>query len=62
MEYAEVTRRFGPPSLTLTTGPGQETLCYKSKDGNVDVAIQDGRVSAVQKTGGHYQSNAIVIR
>ena len=51
MEYAEVTRRFGPPLLKLTAGPDQETLCYTRKDMNIDVTVRSGKVTAVQKTG-----------
>jgi hypothetical protein len=50
MEYGEVTKRFGPPSLKLTTGPDQETLCYTKNDTNVDVTVRSGKVAAVQKT------------
>ncbi len=32
MEYVELVRRFGAPSLKLTTGPGEETLSYAMKD------------------------------
>jgi hypothetical protein len=52
MEYAEVIKRFGPPSLKLTTGPDQETLCYTKNDTNVDVTVRSGKVAAVQKKGG----------
>lgn len=52
MEYAEIVRRFGPPSLTLTTGPGEETLCYAKKNASVDVTMHNGKVASVQKAGG----------
>jgi hypothetical protein len=51
MEDAEVTRRFGPPALKLTTGPGEETLCYTEKDRSLDAKIRNGKVTAVKKTG-----------
>jgi len=52
MEYAEIVRRFGPPSLTLTTGPGEETLCYAKKKASVDVTMHNGKVASVQRAGG----------
>jgi hypothetical protein len=52
MDYVEVTKRFGPPSLELTTGPDQETLCYIQKGISIDVTVRNGKVTAVQKTGG----------
>lgn len=51
MEYAEIVRRFGPPSLKLTTGPGEETLCYAKGNASVDVTMHDGKVASVQKAG-----------
>jgi len=52
MEYAEMVRRFGPPSLTLTTGPGEETLSYAKKNATVGVTLRNGKVASVQKAGG----------
>jgi hypothetical protein len=52
MEYAEMVRRFGPPSLTLTTGPGEETLSYARKNATVGVTVRNGKVASVQKAGG----------
>jgi len=51
MEYAEIVRRFGPPSLKLTSGPGEETLSYARNNRNVGVTMHDGKVSSVQKAG-----------
>ena len=48
MDRDVVIRRFGPPSLTLTTGPGEETLCYSKKDANISVTTHEGKVSSVQ--------------
>ena len=50
MDYAEVLRRFGPPSMKLTADSGMETLCYSGKDGGLDVQIRNGKVGAVRKT------------
>ena len=52
MEYAEIVRRFGPPSLTLTTGPGEETLSYVQRNASVAVTLHDGRAASVLKAGG----------
>ncbi len=62
MEYEEVTRRFGPPSLKLTTGPDQETLCYIKNVTSVDVTVRGGEVTAVQKTGGRVPAPAATIK
>jgi hypothetical protein len=52
MDSSEVVSRFGPPSLKMTTGPEQETLCYLTKDGvSVDVTVRSGKVTAIQKAG-----------
>jgi hypothetical protein len=50
MGYGEVIRRFGTPPMTLTTGPGQETLCYTSNGRAIDVQVRDGSVTAVERT------------
>jgi hypothetical protein len=52
MEYGEILHRLGPPSLKLTTGPGEETLSYARKDLVVSAMLQNGKVATVQKTGG----------
>jgi hypothetical protein len=52
MEYGEILHRFGPPSLKLTTGPGEETLSYARKDLMVNVLVRNGKVASVQKSGG----------
>jgi hypothetical protein len=50
MEYAEVLQRFGPPTLKLTLGRGQESLNYVRKSVAVDVTLLDGKVTEVRKT------------
>ena len=50
MEYAEVTKRFGPPSLSLMSASDQETLCYTQKGANFDVTVRGGKVTSVRKT------------
>jgi hypothetical protein len=51
MGYDEILRRFGPPSAKVTSGPGQETLYYSRKDLSVDVAVRNGKVTSVRKSG-----------
>jgi type IV secretory pathway TrbL component len=51
MDYAEIERRFGPPSVTVTTAPGEETLCYIAKGLAVDVTLRNGKVTTVRRSG-----------
>jgi|SRR5271157_138293 len=50
MEYSEILHRFGPPSLKLTSGPGEETLSYARKDLIVNAMLRNGKVATVQKS------------
>jgi hypothetical protein len=52
MEYAQVEHRFGPPSLRITTSPGEEMLYYARKSVKVDVTVRDGKVAVVNRSGG----------
>ena len=46
--YDEMVRRFGPPSMSITTGPGASTLRYSTNHGSdYQVDVEDGRVIAV---------------
>ena len=56
MEYGEILRRFGPPSLKLTTAEGEETLTYARNDLVVNAMLRNGKVATVQKTGGAAQA------
>src|SRR5207244_1071396 len=58
MEYDEVMRRFGPPAMKFTSGPGDELLSYANKDQSFDVQMRNGKVTAIQKTGGSDPSPA----
>jgi hypothetical protein len=51
MEYGEIVHRFGPPSLKLTTGEGEETLTYARNNLVVNAMLRNGKVTTVQKTG-----------
>ncbi len=52
MDYSEVERRFGPPSLKLTAGSGDVTLCFTAKELTVDVTVRNGKVIAVRRASG----------
>ena len=56
MEYGEILHRFGPPSLKLPTGSGEEPLNYVRKDVVVNAILRNGKVTNVQKSGGADQS------
>jgi hypothetical protein len=45
MAYADLARRFGPPSFEVTTGPHTKTLSY----GSLDIDLQDDAVVKVAK-------------
>jgi hypothetical protein len=62
MESAELTRRFGPPVLIVTSGPGQERFSYARNSAAFDVALRDGKVAAVRKVGGPASPGAITIQ
>lgn len=42
--YDEMLRRFGPPSMSATTGAGRSTVWYSSRDANYQIELQDGKV------------------
>jgi len=52
MDAAEVLERFGPPALTLTTGPGEEVFSYTRKDTALDVTMRNGKVAVVRRADG----------
>jgi hypothetical protein len=45
VSYEELLRRFGPPSMQVTTGAATKSLSY----GGVQVEMEDGKVTAVDK-------------
>jgi hypothetical protein len=49
MDGAEVEHRFGPPSMKITTSPGEELLYYTTKDARINVTVRDGKVAVVDK-------------
>jgi hypothetical protein len=62
IESAELTRRFGPPVLIVTSGPGQERFSYARNSAAFDVAMQDGKVAAVRKIGGSLSTGAVTVQ
>ena len=62
MDTRDVLTRFGPPSLKLTSG-SEETLCYAAKDGvTLDVTVRNGKVTAVQQTGGSTRGSVVTLK
>lgn len=45
--YDEMVRRFGPPSIAVTDGPGRSSLSYTGRASRVQVEMQDGHVISV---------------
>ena len=50
MEYDELVRRFGPPSMEATNESGGKLLTYAGKDGTSQVEVKEGKVSAVNRS------------
>jgi len=48
LAYEELVRRFGPPSLEISSEAGR-SLAYASKDGTFRVELVDGKVTAIRK-------------
>ena len=46
IEYDEMVRRFGPPSMVVTTAPGVTTLWYSSHDATSQVEVKDCKVTS----------------
>lgn len=47
--YDELIRRFGPPSMAITTGPGKSSLLYSGGGGSYQVDVENGKVIAPQR-------------
>lgn len=56
--YDELVRRFGRPSMEITTGPGARTLSYAAREGTVSVEVENDKVVTV--AGGAPQSPTVV--
>jgi hypothetical protein len=42
--YEELVRRFGPPSMVVTAGPGRRTLSYSGRGSRVEVELENETV------------------
>jgi uncharacterized protein (DUF3084 family) len=49
ISYAELLRRFGEPSMQISSGAGAQTLYYSQKDGSgqMQVRVSGGQVASV---------------
>ena len=47
LEYREMVRRFGSPSMKVTDGPSLTTFSYSKLKTQVQVEVQDGKVVSV---------------
>ena len=47
IEYSEMVRRFGPPTMRVTDSPGRTTYSYSKLKMQVQVEIQNGKVVSV---------------
>ena len=47
IDYAEMVRRFGPPSMRVTDSPTRTTYSYSKLKTQVQVEVQNGRVVSV---------------
>lgn len=49
MSYVELLRRFGEPSMQISSGSGEQTLYYSRKDGGgqTQVRVLGGQVLSV---------------
>jgi len=47
IEYREMLRRFGPPSMKVTDAPSRTTFSYSRLKTQVQVEVQNGKVVSV---------------
>jgi Flp pilus assembly pilin Flp len=45
--YDDMVRRFGPPSMSITTESGTSALSYSTRNNMVQVEVEDGKVISV---------------
>ena len=57
--YEELVRRFGPPSMEVTTRPGRRTLSYAAREGTVAVDVENDKV--VSAATAEARQNAVVL-
>jgi hypothetical protein len=61
LTYEELLKRFGPPSMEITVEAGKKSLGYTAKDGSIQLEVEGGKVTSVDKTKPQ-QSSVIVIQ
>lgn len=61
LAYEELLKRFGPPSMEITVESGKKSLGYTAKDGSIQLEVEGGKVTSVDKTKPQ-QSSVIVIQ
>ena len=49
MEYGEMIRRFGPPSIQFTGEAAAKTAVYLQKGSPIQIEIRDGKVASINK-------------
>ena len=47
IQYVEMVRRFGPPSMKVVDSPGRTTFSYSKLKTQVQVEVQNGKVVSV---------------
>jgi len=47
IEYGEMLRRFGPPTMGINDGPGRITYAYSKVKTQVQVEVENGKVISV---------------
>lgn len=47
IQYVEMVRRFGPPSMKVVDGPARTTFSYSKLKTQVQVEVQNGKVVSV---------------
>ena len=47
IQYSDMVRRFGPPTMKVTDSPGRTTYSYSKLKTQVQVEVQNGKVVSV---------------
>jgi hypothetical protein len=62
MERAELVRRFGEPTMGITTGAGREAFTYETKDRRLELELRDGKVASVASKTRPKQTAVVVLQ
>jgi hypothetical protein len=62
LERAELLSRFGEPAMKITASAGRESMTYQTKDGNIEVEVRNGKVTAVQGKAKPKQTAVVVLQ